>query len=464
MDIEKQQVLIYEAEKACNETLNTRETSPIEDGLCKVVWDGIMCWSSTANGSIARERCPHYIIGFNPDGIAERECQANGSWKENPLYNSSGGWTDFSGCILKNDQEKFSLNHMSQIRLMYNIGYGLSLVSLIFAVIIISCCRRLYCKSNTLHINLFLAFILRATVSFIKDNVFVNDIGLTKDVIFKNDGRVIFNEEVSHWECKLLYTIFTYCISVSYMWIFVEGLYLHMVVYRTLFTERHGIRIYIVLGWALPFTFIIPWMVVRITLEDKFCWNMNETPEHFWIIKGPIIFLLVINFIFFIEILRVLVFRVKSNRKTRRTEQIRKLGKFLLVLVPLLGVPYIVFAAYHHGLNPDIDIIHLYCEMFYNSFQGLLLSLLFCFLNEEVYSEVLRCCRKRKNRLQYKSTMLTSIRHGGQASRSSADVARTNSQSHSTGIGSEHTPRLFFNDRNAASTKDIHFSNEDVTI
>ncbi|KAK3604755.1 hypothetical protein CHS0354_017863 [Potamilus streckersoni] len=102
--------------------------------------------------------------------------------------------------------------------------------------------------------------------------------------------------------------------------------------------------------------------------------------------------------------------------------------------------------------------------MFYNSFQGLLLSVLFCFLNVEVHSEVIRCCRKRKNRLQYKSTMLTSIRHGGQASRSSADVARTNSQSQSAGIGSEQTPRKLSSGRNVTSTKYTGYTNEDMTI
>ena len=29
-----------------------------------------------------------------------------------------------------------------------------------------------------------------------------------------------------------------------------EGLYLHMLVYKTLFTERTGVRMYVVLGWS----------------------------------------------------------------------------------------------------------------------------------------------------------------------------------------------------------------------
>jgi len=41
-----------------------------------------------------------------------------------------------------------------------------------------------------------------------------------------------------------------YALSASMMWIFMEGLYLHMLVYKTLFTERTGVRMYVVLGWS----------------------------------------------------------------------------------------------------------------------------------------------------------------------------------------------------------------------
>jgi len=34
------------------------------------------------------------------------------------------------------------------------------------------------------------------------------------------------------------------------MWIFMEALYLHMLVYKTLFTERNGVKMYMIIGWC----------------------------------------------------------------------------------------------------------------------------------------------------------------------------------------------------------------------
>ena len=58
-----------------------------------------------------------------------------------------------------------------------------------------------------------------------------------------------------HWECKLLQTVFMYAICVSQMWIFVEGLYLHMLIYRTLSTEKNGVKCYVMLGWCRSIVF-----------------------------------------------------------------------------------------------------------------------------------------------------------------------------------------------------------------
>ncbi len=55
---------------------------------------------------------------------------------------------------------------------------------------------------------------------------------------------------LQHWECKLLFTMFMYSVSACNVWIFVEALYLTMLVYRPLNTEKNGVRAFVVLGWG----------------------------------------------------------------------------------------------------------------------------------------------------------------------------------------------------------------------
>ncbi|KAI8793453.1 glucagon peptide 1 receptor, partial [Biomphalaria glabrata] len=77
-----------------------------------------------------------------------------------------------------------------------------------------------------------------------------------------------------------------------------------------------------------------------------------------------------------------------------------KLAKFILVLIPLFGIMYLVFyvAVPSNFEETQYNLAYLYLEMGYNSFQGLLLALLFCFLNEEVHIELKRAWLRHKNR------------------------------------------------------------------
>lgn len=400
----------YLAVKAkCEQLMNDYKP---REGYCNVTWDEMLCWGETAAGVEAKLECPQYVKVMNK-GFAVRECDKDGYWKPNYEMNATEGWTNYTDCFKADPELARITDDLSRIQLMSDIGYGISLAALFIAVFIMLFSRRLHCKSNSLHLNLFIAFILRAIISFIKSSLFVEGVGLEKDIKRVNGGDIEFREDIVHWECKLIVTLFTYTVAASLMWIFMEGLYLHMLVYKTLFTERHGIRLYVILGWVLPLLYVIPWVLVRIYLDDEICWNADEH-GYMWIIKGPIILTVLINFLFFIDIVLVLCNRMKSHRNVRGSnQQFRKLAKFALVLIPLFGVIYIVSAAYPHGLNVQADIVYLYCEMFYNSFQGLVLAILFCFLNEEVHNEIRRCWyRRRRDGFGNKSfTMTSAIRH-----------------------------------------------------
>ncbi|KAK3779563.1 hypothetical protein RRG08_045308 [Elysia crispata] len=158
---------------------------------------------------------------------------------------------------------------------------------------------------------------------------------------------------------------------------------------------------------SLPWTFLIPWIVVKYNFENLYCWNMQKNPAYFWIMKGPWTAIVVINFIFFLDIVRVLVLRVMDSRRHAGRSQYRKFGKFVLVLIPLFGIMYIVLnVAFPSEVNADgYNVVYLYVEMGYNSFQGFILALLFCFLNEEVHTELRRSWHQHRSR-RHNSKML----------------------------------------------------------
>ncbi|GFR83500.1 parathyroid hormone/parathyroid hormone-related peptide receptor [Elysia marginata] len=146
---------------------------------------------------------------------------------------------------------------------------------------------------------------------------------------------------------------------------------------------------------------------------------MQKKLAYFWIMKGPWTAIVVINFIFFLDIVRVLMMRVKDNRRHAGRSQYRKFGKFVLVLIPLFGIMYIVLnVAFPSEVNADgYNVVYLYVEMGYNSFQGFILALLFCFLNEDVHSELRRSWHQHRSR-RYNSKMLKQswIKHGSRSS------------------------------------------------
>lgn len=419
-----QMVHIYMEQIKCVAKIDNY-TAPPSGLYCDMNWDDVMCWDAIPAGTTGRMQCPDYINGFSKTGYATKMCTENGTWFVSPHTNST--YTDFTGCIERN----YSLmaEHLPRIKLMSTIGYALSLGALIIAVFLMFFCRRLQSKSNILHINLFMAFILRAFMSCLRDSLFVHGVGLPQDVTIGPHGEVLFIPEGPHWECKLIYCILLYSVALTCMWIFMEALYLHMLVYKTLFTERNGVKLYMIIGWLSPLYFLIPWIIVRIELEDLFCWNWTENTAYQWIYTGPILAINLANFIFFVDLVRVLCRRVHTNKRVTGGRKIRKLAKFIVVLIPLFGVLYIVFSfLYNPTLNEEKDIPIMYCEMFYNSFQGLLLAIVFCFLNEEVHVEIRKCWYKyalsrTDSHMYTRTAMLSTWRHtGSQNSRGHSNI------------------------------------------
>ncbi|KAM8791731.1 secretin receptor [Rhynchonycteris naso] len=336
---------------------------------CKGLWDNVSCWPSSPPEQTVEVECPRFlwmITGRN--GSMFRNC-------------TQGGWSEIFprpdlACGVKvndsfNETNQKRHEYLLKLKVMYTVGYSSSLVTLLVALSILCYFRRLYCTRNYIHMHLFVSFILRALSIFIKDAVLFSD-----DDAYCNTHRV---------GCKLVMVLFQYCIVANYAWLLVEGLYLHTLLIISFFSEKKCLQGCVALGWGSPAIFVASWAIIRHFLEDVGCWDVNANASVWWVIRGPVIFSILINFILFINILRILMRKLRTQ-ETRGNEvnHYKRLAKSTLLLIPLFGVHYIIFA-----FSPDDAMeVQLFFELALGSFQGLVVAVLYCFLNGEVQLEV----------------------------------------------------------------------------
>jgi corticotropin releasing hormone receptor 1 len=122
----------------------------------------------------------------------------------------------------------------------------------------------------------------------------------------------------------------------------IESFYVLLMFPFTLFNYPGGPALFIFL-WALLKAFASEPDSESPKVLDLECSWIRETHID-WIIHGPACVVLIVNLIFLIKIMWVLITKLRSAN-TIETRQYRKATKALLVLIPLLGITYLVVIA-----------------------------------------------------------------------------------------------------------------------
>uniref|UniRef100_A0A2K6S1I2 Secretin receptor n=1 Tax=Saimiri boliviensis boliviensis TaxID=39432 RepID=A0A2K6S1I2_SAIBB len=363
--------VLQEEQDQCLQELSREQKGELALGQpvpgCEGMWDNMSCWPSSVLGRTVEVGCPRFLrMLTNRNGSLFRNCTHDG-WSETfPRRDLA------CGVNVNDSSNEKRHSYLLKLKVMYTVGYSSSLVMLLVALGILCAFRRLHCTRNYIHMHLFVSFILRAVSNFIKDAVLFS----SDDVTYCDAHRA---------GCKLVMVLFQYCIMANYSWLLVEGLYLHTLLAVSFFSERKYLQGFVALGWGSPAIFVALWAIARLFLEDAGCWDINANTSIWWIIRGPVILSILINFLLFINILRILMRKLRTQ-ETRGNEvsHYKRLARSTLLLIPLFGIHYIVFA-----FSPeDAMEIQLFFELALGSFQGLVVAVLYCFLNGEVQLEV----------------------------------------------------------------------------
>ncbi|NXG27735.1 PTH2R protein, partial [Dromaius novaehollandiae] len=391
----------------------------LSEGNCFPEWDGLICWPRGSVGKTLAVACPPYVYDFNHkgmvpvildftsgvkdlteltklldfflSGVAFRHCSLNGTWDF--VHSLNRTWANYSECLNSLQPEISSRKFFDRLYVMYTVGYSISFTSLAVAILIIGYFRRLHCTRNYIHMHLFVSFMLRAVSIFIKDKVVHAHLGIKElDSLLASDLRSIAIapsvDKSRYVGCKIAVVTFIYFLATSYYWILVEGLYLHSLIFVAFFSDSKYLWGFTLIGWGFPAVFVVAWAVARAIVADARCWELSAG-EIKWIYQAPILAAIGLNFILFLNTVRVLATKIWETHAvgcdTRK--QYRKLAKSTLVLILVFGVHYIVFVCLPHTFTGLAWEIRMHCELFFNSFQGFFVSIIYCYCNGEVSLE-----------------------------------------------------------------------------
>uniref|UniRef100_A0A5S6QN07 G-protein coupled receptors family 2 profile 2 domain-containing protein n=1 Tax=Trichuris muris TaxID=70415 RepID=A0A5S6QN07_TRIMR len=355
---------------SCHEAWNATYTDGLRNG-CLANFDGFTCWPPTPSNHSSFVHCPTEFslieMDYNRNRTSQRYCFPNGSWDV----------ADYTECLSNlaefYSSEISSLRHLKVMYYVYWIGYTISLMFLLAALVIFINYRSLWCLRNIIHSNLILCFACHCATWIAYSTI-------AYEILMKH----LLYEFVRH--CFIATIMLKYFVTAGFFWMFVEGLYL-LVSVR--FSFRRNLISYTLcasIGWGIPLLLIAVSSAMRAQTEHEGCWNEPSPLDYIFL--GPVVVALIINFFILLIVLRIL-FRQLKVTGFEEVQKLKKIAKGLFVLCPLLGTSYVFTLVQPH--HPQwLVLVFSYITTILASTQGIVIAVLFCFSN----SEVIFCIKK----------------------------------------------------------------------
>ncbi|CAF3993840.1 unnamed protein product [Adineta steineri] len=412
-----------------NKSLLTNNS--IENELyCSALFDNL-CWPQTpANHSVTISCSTLAMQGVDSSKFITRDCLSTGQWS--PVSYQPCVYGDVWDLMMTfyisrtPEQRKAYTDILQAVRIIEFVGLSVSFISVLVSLIIFFTLKSLYCSRTKIHINLLSAIFIQIVARIVNYGIQMKQSNSSSHVIpmiCHADGSVSSPKisSVLINMCPLIVIFLQFSISSMFMWMLCEGIHLNNVLTVSVFKNHFKSYYFYILGWVLPLCITLSWSIIMFIKErDRKCWANYNYLKYYWIIDGPRYAVMIINFIFLLNIIRVLLIKIKEgsekqirsdlyrkkyshthshgiltnlksfvlrkhHRTSMNTKFVKKAVKAAIFLLPLLGITHML----ETFVSPDdqsIPLFALYCSVTYFlvTFQGFFCSLLYCFLNTEV--------------------------------------------------------------------------------
>ncbi|RMZ99869.1 Calcitonin gene-related peptide type 1 receptor [Brachionus plicatilis] len=323
------------AQDCCSNVLSTSVDD--DESHCGAVWDGWSCHRTTKAGQISEVKCPHYHVEDNCHtilGQARFKCSENATW-----FKLEGNeWADYTKCI----EPTILLKHRNiNINIVTNF---LSLVFLVSGLLVFFSYRKLQVNRILIHKHFFISLALHSFVQIIW-NYFI-----LKDSLESENPIMASN----HYLCIIVVAVFK---------------------------DQSSLKMYYAIGWVVPFLLCSIYAFFSSIYANYGCWVASRSGFE-QIIVIPNISILILNVAFLVVIIRLL-FKALKTSKTTEINQLRKTFKATIILVPLFGLHFFMSPVILCESSPIAGAYNIFSHLIEN-LQGVFVSLLLCFFNNEV--------------------------------------------------------------------------------
>ncbi|CAH1647194.1 unnamed protein product [Spodoptera littoralis] len=359
----------YAATDCCSHYMPENLNTTTNCNKCEPTFDGWTCWPEADIGTVATEVCSEFAYsnsGPSCHHYSSKQCHRNGSWELQ---------TDYSTCSIT--------PRLVRRYQYYIIVLSISIAACLPAVFIFCFYKRLRIPRVVLHRNLLIAIVIRnALVIVSRSEIYIDELTSSGETVMSTHGVA----------CRILAFAERVAGNAVFVCMLVEGIYLHRSIVAV-FKQKLKIKWLYGAGAVIALTPAISWAAVMAVHNDHSCWLVYTVPHIQWILDVPRIAILLINTILFIDILRVLLTKIRNSENANQLST----AKATLFLMPLFGTQFLLTAFRPSTSNCIEEQIYYYVSYTLEGLQGLIVAMIYCYINTEVRGLIKATYRKTES-------------------------------------------------------------------